>query len=76
LGAGVIPYIHDFSMTENYAVLAIWPVRIDTDKMVTSNRGFLRELEWKPELGTQIYTFDINKVRNNKKQIAIISYKF
>ena len=41
-----IPYVHDFSMTENYIILCIWPVRIDLITMVTSDRGFLRELDW------------------------------
>ena len=44
LGFGVIPYIHDFSMTENYVILCIWPVRVAMDTMVYSDRGFLREL--------------------------------
>ena len=26
LGRGVAPYIHDFSMTENYIVLCVWPL--------------------------------------------------
>jgi carotenoid cleavage dioxygenase-like enzyme len=41
-----IPYVHDFSMTKNYIVLFIWPVRIEASKMVSSDRGFLRELDW------------------------------
>ena len=41
-----IPYVHDFSMTENYIILCLWPVRIEMSKMVTSDRGFLRELDW------------------------------
>ena len=63
LGAGEIPYVHDFSMTENYVVLCIWPVRIGADTMVTSNRGFLRELQWKgQDEPTKIYVFNKNRI--------------
>ena len=44
LGPGVIPYVHDFSMTGSHIVLCIWPVRIGADTMITSHRDFLREL--------------------------------
>ena len=61
VGAGEIPYVHDFSMTEKYVILCIWPVRISADAMVTSDRGFLRELQWKgAEMSTKIYVFDKN----------------
>ena len=61
LGPGEIPYVHDFSMTENYIILCVWPVRIDADTMVTSDRGFLRELQWKgTEEPTKIYVFNKN----------------
>jgi len=57
-----IPYVHDISITDKYAVLAIWPIRIDPLKLF-SGTGFLANLEWAPkeQPDTRIYVFDLQK---------------
>jgi len=57
-----IPYVHDISITDKYAVLAIWPIRIDPLKLF-SGTGFLSNLEWAPkeQPDTRIYVFDLLK---------------
>lgn len=56
-----IPYVHDISITDNYAVLCIWPLRTEIGALVTG-KGFLPQLEWKPkeQRETKIYLFDLN----------------
>ena len=40
-----IPYIHDFSVTENYVILCIWPLRINLAKIL-NGKGLLSQTEW------------------------------
>ena len=60
----VIPYIHDFSVTEKYAVLCIYPVRSDPKTWV-NGKGFLPQLVWDGDKGvsTKIFVFDITEAR-------------
>ena len=39
--------MHDFSLTENYAILCVYPLHIDPTNMILSDTGFLRELVWR-----------------------------
>jgi carotenoid cleavage dioxygenase-like enzyme len=59
LGKGVIPYIHDFSVTSNYAVLMIWPVRLDFSK-ITNGGGLFGAMSWQGDrVNTIIHVFDL-----------------
>lgn len=58
-----IPYVHDFSLTNNYAVLCIWPISITLDKMIENN-GFLSQMKYNKTDKTRIYVFDIRKFQN------------
>ena len=61
IGNGIIPYVHSFSITENYAILMIFPLYMDLSKIV-NGQGFLPQLEWKKHSNdTQIYVIDLNK---------------
>ena len=55
-----IPYVHDISVTENYAILAVWPIRI-SNAALFNGRGFLPQLEWCPkeQPESKIYVFDL-----------------
>lgn len=58
-----IPYVHDISVTQNYAVLAVWPLRLNPSSLL-NGKGFLPQLEWLPSEGeseTRIFVFDLNK---------------
>lgn len=65
LGQGVIPYIHDFSLVGDYAILFVWPVRMDLMKMV-NGKGFLSQVDWMGDSGvnTKIFVFDISSQRS------------
>eukprot|EP01041_Mallomonas_annulata_P003354 gene3354-6642_t len=47
LPPGVMPYMHDFSITENYIILCVWPIFMDMNRMITSDKGFVKEMQWK-----------------------------
>ena len=60
-GKGVIPYIHDFSVTDNYAILFEYPLRLSLDKFL-SDKGFFPMMDWLGDKGgkTRIHVFDLN----------------
>lgn len=55
-----IPYVHDFSVTKNYAILIIYPLYVNVGNLLNGN-GFLPQLEWKQSSVTKIYVFDLSK---------------
>jgi carotenoid cleavage dioxygenase-like enzyme len=59
-GRDVVPYVHDFSITENLAIVCLWPMRSNLAATVTSDRGFMREMQWAGDkgVGTKIYVID------------------
>ena len=65
IGKGVIPYIHDFSVTDNYAVLVEYPLRMSLDKFL-SDKGFFPQMEWLGDRGgkTRIHVFDLRNRYN------------
>ena len=65
-GADIIPFIHDFSISENYLILCVWPLRQDLAKML-GETGTLKECIWDGDKGvkTKIYVFNISKNRLN-----------
>lgn len=60
LGRHCVPYVHDVQVTENYGILCIWPLFIDFNS-ITNGRGFLPQLQWRPDLTSKIYVFDLKK---------------
>lgn len=60
LGEGVIPYIHDFSMTDRFAILVVYPLRASLESL-SNGAGFLRQLNWLGDKGvnTKIHVFDL-----------------
>ena len=68
VGNGVIPYVHSFSVTENYVVLMVFPLFMDLTKII-NGKGFLPQLEWmKHSNYTQIYVIDLNKKASFDKE--------
>eukprot|EP01038_Epipyxis_sp_PR26KG_P006544 gene6544-8991_t len=77
VGKGVVPYIHDFSLVDDYVVLCVWPIRINMDENF-SGKGFMPTMKWfgaptsennwardgtevDDIVNTKIYVFDITK---------------
>ena len=60
-----IPYVHDISVTDRYAVLAVWSLRLPYSALV-KGKGFLPQLEWCPveQPETKIYVFDLLNAQN------------
>jgi len=59
IGKGVVPYIHDFSLTDNYAILFVWPIRLNLIKMLNGG-GILRQADFLKDIPTKIYVFYIH----------------
>eukprot|EP01035_Chromulina_nebulosa_P030677 gene30677-40787_t len=70
---GVIPYIHDFSVTDNYAVLFEYPLRLSLDKFL-SDKGFFAEMDWLGDRGgkTKIHVFDL---RDSEKKGPVRTFE-
>jgi len=65
-----VPYIHDFSLTEKYAILFVYPIRSDLST-AASGKGFLPQLQWDgKDKKTKIYIFDIEQSRNAKSSLS------
>lgn len=64
-----VPYIHDFSLTDKYAILFVYPIRMDLSTAV-SGKGFLSQLLWDgKDKRTKIYVFDIEQSRSSKSSL-------
>jgi beta,beta-carotene 9',10'-dioxygenase len=69
IGKNVLPYIHDFSLSKNYAVVFVYPLRADASmKGVFNGKGFMPQLEWNSKINTKIYVFDINRSNQLKRE--------
>ena len=46
-------YMHSFGITEEYAILAIFPHVVNPLSFLVRNRPFIENYRWRPELGTR-----------------------
>ncbi len=46
-------YMHSFGMTENFVILAEFPLRVNPLKLLTSGKPFILNYEWRPEQPTR-----------------------
>ena len=53
-----VPYMHSFSVTENYAILFSSPFYVNTIKMIKSAEPF-ESLDWFPDENTKVYVVNI-----------------
>ena len=51
-------YMHAFSITERYVVLAEYPLLLNTMKLALSRASFIESYEWQPERGTRFLVID------------------
>mgnify|MGYP006266926003 CR=1 FL=1 len=52
------PLIHDFAIAGQYLVFFVPPVRVNFPPVALGLSNFSDSMQWKPELGTQIFIFD------------------
>lgn len=50
--------IHDFGLTERFAVFHVSPYLLDMAVFTSAERSLLECLDWRPELGTSLWIFD------------------
>jgi beta,beta-carotene 9',10'-dioxygenase len=46
-------YLHSFGITEEYAVLAVFPFVVNPVGLMLSGKPFIENYKWRPELGTR-----------------------
>lgn len=51
-------YMHSFGLTERWLVLAEFPFVVNPISIPLSNRPYIENFRWKPELGTRLTLFD------------------
>ncbi|MFZ5967176.1 MAG: carotenoid oxygenase family protein [Bacillota bacterium] len=51
-------YMHSIGMTENYIILAEYPLVIQPLKLLASNKPFVDNLYWRPDRGTKFTVVD------------------
>jgi carotenoid cleavage dioxygenase-like enzyme len=54
-----LPYIHSFTVTENYVILAAAPLTWDLAKVMVAE-SILKSVSWRPEDGTTIYVMRLD----------------
>jgi len=52
-------YMHSFGITENYAVLAMYPLVVNPLSFLLRGRPFIENFRWTPGLGTVFYVLDL-----------------
>lgn len=51
-------YMHSFFLTEHYAVLALLPLVVNPRDLLKKEKAFIKNFQWKPELGTKLVVID------------------
>lgn len=54
-----LPYVHEISVTDNFAILVLCPLVIDLGK-VLQTASLMPTMEFQPTQSTKIYVFDLN----------------
>jgi carotenoid cleavage dioxygenase-like enzyme len=58
--SSLVPYVHSFSLTENYAIITLWPLFMDPTTTAEC-KGFMKQLQWHGNTtNTKILVFDLN----------------
>lgn len=53
-----LPLVHDFVLAGDYLVFLLAPVRVNVLPILLGQKSYSDSMEWKPELGTQVWIFD------------------
>jgi carotenoid cleavage dioxygenase-like enzyme len=53
-------YMHSFAVTEDYAVLAVFPLVVNPLSLLLSGKPFIENYRWRPELGTRFIVVDLH----------------
>jgi carotenoid cleavage dioxygenase-like enzyme len=76
IGKGVVPYMHEFSITENYAVVIQWPLNFNLEASM-SDDGAMRNMKWAGGDGTptKIYVFDLKGDGGERKTPPVATFE-
>lgn len=70
-----LPYIHSFTVTQNYVVLAAAPLTWDLAKVMVAE-SILKSVSWRPHDGTDIYVMRLDGQGEVKKYTASAFFAF
>jgi carotenoid cleavage dioxygenase-like enzyme len=51
-------YLHSFGMSENYFIIAEYPLLVQSLKLLFRQRPFIENFNWKPNKGTRFLVID------------------
>jgi carotenoid cleavage dioxygenase-like enzyme len=73
-----VPLVHDFALAGSFLVFCVAPVRLNVLPVLLGMSSFSDALEWKPELGTQIFVVDRHTLtgRQPQRSRALVSVAF
>lgn len=69
-------YIHSFGMTENYLILAEFPLVVNPLKLLLTAKPFIENFVWKPEQGTRFLIIDKHSGRVQRTHTADAFFAF
>lgn len=61
------PIIHDFILTQRYAVLLVPPLSVDLIDVLRSEGRFASNIHWNASKGTQVVVIDLAEPKKNKR---------
>jgi beta,beta-carotene 9',10'-dioxygenase len=53
-------YMHSFAVTEDYAVLVVFPLVVNPLSLLLSGKPFIENYRWRPELGTRFIVVNLH----------------
>jgi beta,beta-carotene 9',10'-dioxygenase len=69
-------YLHSFGMSENYFIIAEYPLLVQSLKLLFRQRPFIENFNWKPNKGTRFLVIDraTGKLKTTIKTEALFSF--
>jgi beta,beta-carotene 9',10'-dioxygenase len=63
-------YMHSFSMTERFVILAEYPLTVNPLKLALGGRSFIESYKWRPERGTRFTVIDRHGGKLHTRAVA------
>jgi beta,beta-carotene 9',10'-dioxygenase len=69
-------YLHSFAITEDYAVLAVFPLVVNPLSMLLRGKPFIENYRWRPERGTRFIVVNLHDgtVRDTATSEAVFAF--
>lgn len=67
-----LPYVHEISITPNFAVLCLWSVTTDFAR-ISNGEGFFKQMTFNDTQRTRVLVFDLNNKAGDARPVAEFS---